>query len=167
MKEIATIEAQLDRVLGFFPRIEMRINGLFGVNTLIIAVGALNISVEDLKLWYVTIPGTVAVLALAISYAFLFRANFPDVRGGAGSLIYFAEIQKRTEIDYLKELLACTEDQFRDDIVSQIWRNSQILCDKYMHVRKAIISTTVALLPFFLFLAATASLHVRIPILTK
>lgn len=90
MKEIATIEAQLDRVLGFFPRIEARINGLFGLNTLVLAVGALNISVSDLKLWYVTIPGAVAALALAMSYVFLFRANFPDVRGGAGSLVFFA-----------------------------------------------------------------------------
>ena len=167
MKEITTIEAQLDRVLGFFPRIEARINGLFGVNTLILAVGALNVSVSDLKLWYVMIPGTVAVLALAMSYVFLFRANFPDVQGGAGSLIFFAEIQKRTEIGYLDQVLACSEDDFRKDMVGQIWRNSQILCGKYIHVKNAIISTTVALVPFFIFLAATASLHVRIPILTK
>lgn len=167
MREIATIEAQLDRVLGFFPRIEARINGLFGVNTLVLAVGALNISVTDLKLWYVTIPGAVAVLALAMSYVFLFRANFPDVRGGADSLIFFAEIQKRTETDYLDQVLACSEDDFRKDMVGQIWRNSQILCDKYRNVKNAIISTTVALVPFFIFLAATASLHVRIPILTK
>lgn len=167
MKELATIEAQLDRILGFFPRIEARINGLFGVNTLILAVGALNISVEDLKLWYVTVPGTIAVLALAMSYVFLFRANFPDVRGGAGSLIFFAEIQKRTETGYLDEILACTEENLRKDMVGQIWRNSQILCDKYINTRRAIISTTVALLPYFIFLAATASLHVRIPILTK
>lgn len=167
MKEIATIESQLDRILGFFPRVEARINGLFGVNTLILAVCALNISVDDLKLWYVTVPGTVAVLALIMSYVFLFRANFPDVRGGAGSLIYFAEIQKRTELRYLDEVLSCTVDNLRKDMIGQIWRNSQILCDKYIFVRKAIISTTVALVPLFIFLAATASLHVRIPIITK
>jgi hypothetical protein len=167
VREITIIEAQLDRVLGFFPRIEARINGLFGVNTLILVVGALNISVSDLKLWYVTIPGTVAVLALAMSYVFLFRANFPDVRGGAGSLIFFAEIQKRTETAYLDEVLACSDDDFRKDMIGQIWRNSQILCDKYVNIKKAIISTTVSLVPLFIFLAATASLHLRIPILTK
>lgn len=167
MKELATIENQLDRILSFFPRIEARINGLFGVNTLILAAGALNISVEDLKLWYVTIPGTIAVIALAMSYVFLFRANFPDVRGGAGSLVFFAEIQKRTETGYLDEFLACSEEELRKDMIGQIWRNSQILCEKYIYVKKAIISTTVALLPFFIFLATTASLHMRIPILTK
>lgn len=104
MKEITSSEAQLDRVLGFFPRVEARINWLFGVNTLVLAVGALNMSVSDLKLWYVTIPGTAAALALAMSYVFLFRANFPDVRGGAGSLIFFAEIQKHTETGYLDQV---------------------------------------------------------------
>ncbi|KTR83833.1 hypothetical protein NS277_07800 [Novosphingobium barchaimii] len=167
MREITIIEAQLDRVLGFFPRIEARINGLFGVNTLILVVGALNISVSDLKLWYVTVPGTVAVPALAMSYVSLFRANFPDVRGGAGSLIFFAEIQKRTETTYLDEFLACSDDDFRKDIIGQIWRNSQIICEKYVNIKKAIISTTVSLIPLFIFLAATASLHLRIPILTK
>ncbi|WP_262423149.1 hypothetical protein [Brevundimonas denitrificans] len=39
MKDMQTIERQLDRVLGFFPRVETRINALFGVNTVILAVG--------------------------------------------------------------------------------------------------------------------------------
>ncbi len=120
MREITTIEAQLDRVLGFFPRVEARINGLFGVNTLILVVCALNISVSDLQLWYVTIPGTAAVLALVMSYVFLFRANFPEVRGGAGSLIFFAEIQKGTETGYFDQVLACSEDDFRKDMIGQI-----------------------------------------------
>ena len=38
MKEITTSEAQLDRILEFFPRNEVRINALFGVDTLVVAV---------------------------------------------------------------------------------------------------------------------------------
>lgn len=165
MQDLDVIQSQLDRILGFFPRIEARINGLFAVNTLIIAVGALNMTAGDLKLWYVAIPGVVAIVALLLSYGFLFRANFPDVRGGAGSLVFFSEIQKRTETAYLTELLACSEADYRNDLIGQIWRNSQILCDKYTFARKAIIATSTALLPFSIFLATTATIHVRIPIL--
>ena len=57
-------------------------------------------SVSDLKLWHVTVPGTAAALAPAMSYVFLCRAKFPNVRGGAGSLVFFAEIQKRSKTGY-------------------------------------------------------------------
>jgi hypothetical protein len=165
MNDIDIIQRQLDRVLGFFPRVEARINGLFGVNTLILAIGALNVSASDLKLWFVTVPGFFASVGLLASYAFLYRANFPDVRGGQGSLVYFAEIEKRTEANYQAELLACSDERFREDLVGQIWRNSQILCAKFVFVRNATIATTLSLLPFFIFLAVTASIHVRLPIL--
>lgn len=164
MKDMETIERQLDRVLGFFPRVEARINALFGVNTVLLAVGALNVSAPDLKLWYVTVPAFFVVAGLLVSYIFLYRANFPDVKGGQGSLIYFAEIQSRTEPNYQSELAACSDEQFRKDLVGQVWRNSQILCAKYVAVRIAIIATTLALVPFFIFLAVTASIHVRLPI---
>lgn len=164
MNDVAILQSQLDRILGFFPRVDARINGLFAVNTLVLAVGALNVAAPDLRLWYVTIPSAVALLALLLSYAFLFRANFPDVRGGAGSLVYFVEIQKRTEIVYQSEVLACSEDDYRSDLIGQIWRNSQILCDKYTFAKRAIICTSSALLPFFIFLATTATLHARVPI---
>lgn len=44
MKDLDIIQRQLDRVLGFFPRVEARINALFGVNTLILIIAALNVS---------------------------------------------------------------------------------------------------------------------------
>ncbi len=48
MKDIEAIQRQQDRVLSFFPRVETRINGLFGVNTLIMVIAALNLSSGDL-----------------------------------------------------------------------------------------------------------------------
>ena len=164
MNDIDIIQRQLDRVLAFFPRVEARINALFGANTLILAIGALNVSAPDLKLLFVTLPAILAIAGLLASYVFLYRANFPDVKGGQGSLVHFAEIEKRSEEDYHSELLACSDERFREDLVGQIWRNSQILCSKYVFVRKAIIATTLSLLPFLIFLAVTASIYARLPI---
>lgn len=62
MKDIDVIQRQLDRVLGFFPRVEARINGLFSVNTLILVIAAVNLSAGDLVLWYVTAPGAMLVI---------------------------------------------------------------------------------------------------------
>ncbi|HEX8513674.1 MAG TPA: Pycsar system effector family protein [Allosphingosinicella sp.] len=164
MKEIDVIQRQLDRVLNFFPRVEARINGLFGVNTLMFALTALNVSVADLRLWYVTVPGAAVLAGLVTSYAFLFKANFPEERGGEGSLIYFKRIRERTEATYLSELLACSDEEFRKDLIGQIWRNSDILCLKFGWVKKAIIATALSLVPFIIFLATTAAIHDRIPV---
>ena len=165
MKDVDIIQRQLDRVLGFFPRVEARTNALFGVNTLILIIAALNLSAGDLRLWYVTVPGSVLVAGLLVSYYHLFRANFPDDRGGERSLIFFKEIQKRTEANYIAEFLESSETTLRNDLLGQVWRNSCIVCEKYQRVKLAIIATSISIVPFLVFLAVTGAIHARIPLL--
>ena len=165
MKDIEAIQRQLDRVLSFFPRVETRINGLFGVNTLIMVIAALNLSSGDLRLWYVTVPGALLVVGLLVSYYHLFKANFPDVNGGENSLVFFKRIQERTEANYIAEFLECSEAKFRTDLLGQVWRNACILCVKYTRVKQAIIATTLSIVPFVVFLIVTATIHGRIPLL--
>ncbi|MBS7669592.1 Pycsar system effector family protein [Croceicoccus gelatinilyticus] len=165
MKDLDIIQRQLDRVLGFFPRVEARINALFGVNTLILIIAALNVSAGDLQLWYVTIPGSLLLVGLLVSYYHLFRANFPDDNGGEKSLIFFKEIQKRTEANYIAEFHECSEATLRNDLLGQIWRNSCIVCEKYRRVKLAIIACAMSVAPFVVFLVITGAIHSRIPML--
>lgn len=163
MKNIEVIERQLERVLAFFPRVEARISALFGVNTLIFAVAAVNVSAGDFARWYVVTPGALLIAGLVTSYVYLFRANFPDDNGGEGSLVFFKAISDRTEANYLADLLACSDDKFRDDLIGQVWRNSVILCAKYRRVKKAISATALSIVPFIIFLAVSATIHHRVP----
>lgn len=165
MKDIDIIQRQLDRVLGFFPRVEARINGLFGVNTLIFVIAAVNLSAGDLRLWYVTASGAILVVGLLISYYHLLKANFPDDNGGENSLVFFKRIQERSEANYIKEFLDCSEAKFRDDLLGQVWRNACILRVKYTRVKLAIIATALSVIPFVIFLMITATIHDRIPLL--
>lgn len=165
MKDIDIIQRQLDRVLGFFPRVEARINILFGVNTLILVIAALNLSAGDLRLWYVTVPASLLLFGLLVSYYHLFHANFPDDNGGEKSLVFFKEIQKRTEANYIAEFIECSEAKLRNDLLGQVWRNSCIVCDKYQRVKLAIITTSISIAPFVVFLVITGTIHARIPLL--
>lgn len=165
MKDLDIIQRQLDRILGFFPRVEARINALFGANTLILIVAALNVSAGDLQLWYVTIPGLLLLVGLLVSYYQLFCANFPDDNGGEKSLVFFKEIQKRTEANYVAEFLESSEATFRNDLLGQIWRNSCIVCEKYRRVKLAIIATAISIAPLAAFLIITGTIHSRIPML--
>lgn len=165
MKDIDVIQRQLDRVLGFFPRVEARINTLFGVNTLILIIAALNLSAGDLRLWYVAILGSLLLVGVLVSYYHLFCANFPADKGGEKSLVFFKEIQKRTEANYIAEFLECNEATLRNDLLGQVWRNSCIVCDKYQRVKLAIIATAISIAPFVMFLVITGTIHARIPLL--
>jgi hypothetical protein len=165
VKQIEVIERQLDRVLTFFPRVEARINGLFAFNSIILTLVALNFSASDLRLWYLMIPAIVTGVGLSFSYYFLFKANFPQIKAGEGNLVYFGEIKKRSEADYRDAFLACSDDRYRNDLIGQIWRNSQILCAKYEGIRFAIMATAFSVVPFLWFLIATAVTHGRIPLL--
>ncbi len=167
MKDIDVIQRQLDRVVGFFPRVEARINGLFGVNTLILVIAAINLSAGDLRNWYVATPVALLAAGLLASYYNLFHANFPDDNGGEESLIFFRRIQERTEADYVAEFLDCSEEKFRNDLLGQVWRNACILCVKYTRVKRAIVATAVSIVPFSVFLVTTATIHNRIPILAN
>jgi Family of unknown function (DUF5706) len=161
MRQLDVIEAQLTRVLSFFPRVDTKAAGLFTINSAILTISALNVQAGDLKQWYITVPGVFMVLGLAASYFYLYRCNFPQLEGGQGSIIYFAEIEKRTESNFISEYEGASEDNYRKDLLGQIWRNSQILCQKYVAVAKAIRLTLATLLPFAVFLIMTAVEHTR------
>lgn len=165
MKDLQVIASQLDRVLGFFPRVDTKAAGLFTVNSAMLTIAALNVRPDDLKLWYVGLPMALTIAGLIASYVFLYRSNFPNTGGGEGSLIHFVQVQKRTEANYLEEYLSADEERYRRDMLGQVWRNSQILCGKYNDVAKALRFTGVALIPFCILLSATSYLHAAVPLM--
>ena len=59
---------------------------------------------------------------------------FPHPDGGQSSLVYFREIAKLREADYLDRYLVLSEDDLRKDVAGQIWRNSQIVAAKFKHL---------------------------------
>ena len=165
MKDRDEIDAQLSRVLDFFPRVDTKASGLFAVDSAILTIAALNVKPADLQLWYVGGPAVLTVIGLLASYFYLYRCNFPVTSGGEGSLIYFVEVQKRTEANYIEEYEDADEQRYRRDLLGQVWRNSQILCSKYKDVSAALRWTLAALLPFAVLLSTTAYVHSTMPVI--
>lgn len=164
MKDLDVVEAQLTRVLGFFPRVDTKVAGLFTVNSAILTISALNVEAGDLLRWYIAVPGAFLVIGLIASYTFLYKCNFPELAGGQGSLVYFSEITERTEPKYKTEFEAVSEADYRSDMLGQIWRNSHILAEKYKAIAMAIRLTLATLMPFTVFLVMTAIEHTRMPV---
>jgi hypothetical protein len=163
MKDLDRIAAHLTQVLGFFPRVDTKAGGLFAFNAAMITITALNVKAGDLERWYIGVPAVLMVVGLLASYFFLYRCNFPDLRGGQGSLIYFSEVQRRAEADFINDYEAATDDAYRRDLLGQVWRNSEILCAKYKDVAVALRCTLTTLVPFTWLLVAESIVHAAVP----
>jgi hypothetical protein len=155
----ARAEKQLDRVLGFFPRVEAKASFLFALDVGLLGYGAVNLGREDLHSLYVAAFG-VAFLALTVASLFhIYWCVFPHLKGGANSLIYFREIAGRTELDFADTFLSRTDESHTRDAAGQIWRNSAILKLKFDYLKRAFVLTMLAIAPWVGFLASVALLH--------
>lgn len=86
---------QLNRVLGFFPRVDAKISVLLSVAIAMLALLASKAPLKELH-WN-SRPALVAFVALALialSLFLLYQASFPRLAGGRRSLLYFREIAK-------------------------------------------------------------------------
>lgn len=160
-------ERQLDRLHQFFPRIDAKVTALFAISSAQIAVAALNLSENDLKMWWITVPLVIFLLSIAWSMLNLYRCAYPSLDGGNASLIYFNEIAKLRESDYVVKMESATEDDWKMDLAGQIWRNSEILKCKYGYLKVATVAATLSLIPWATLLIATSLTHWRLPIFGK
>jgi cytochrome oxidase assembly protein ShyY1 len=65
------------------------------------------------------------------------KAAAPSHQAGHDSLVYVREIAKSTESKYVDEFTAQFEQAYLKDILSQVWRNSQLLKEKFDHISVA------------------------------
>lgn len=153
---------QLDRILGFFNRVESKASLLFAADGGLLALLALNVRLSDFQIWYVVLPGFISTLLIIASLYFLYQCAVPNLKGGAGSLIYFSEISARTEARFIDEFMGQTKSDFTRDVLGQVWRNSEILRVKFQSVKYAFLCTAAALFPWCLFIGAVSILHFEI-----
>lgn len=156
-------ERQLDRIHHFFPRLDSKVSALFAVSSGQIAVAALNLSANDLKLWWITVPLAAFMLIIGWAMLNLYRCAYPHLDGGNASLVYFNEIAKLRESDYINKLGDISEVDFKADVAGQIWRNSEIVGCKYRYLKNATVAAMLSLIPWAVLLAATSLSHGRIP----
>lgn len=155
---------QLERVLGFFARVEAKANFVFAVNSALLGGLAIHVERSDFNEWHRYVALGLAVVGLATSYYYVYRCSFPTLGGGHRSIIYFKEIARLREQTFVKTFRDLEEDDYVDDVLSQTWRNSQILTEKFRTIKIAFIATGLALLPWSLYLALASMSHLAIPL---
>ncbi|MET4594563.1 MULTISPECIES: Pycsar system effector family protein [unclassified Sphingomonas] len=161
------LERQLDRLLTFFPRIDSKVSALFAVTSAQLAVAALNLTLNDLKVWWIT--GCLVAFALCALWVMihLYRCAYPHLEGGQQSLIYFAEIVKKQSHAYVRSIDSVKGEVFREDLAGQIYRNAEILCLKYRFLKRATVGASVSTLPWVALLLATSLSHWKMPVFSS
>ena len=142
----------LNLVLSFFSRVETKISVVLAINTAMLAVLTANLPSPEQFQIRMSI-GILAGLLIARSYWYLFRASFPILEGGSTSLIYFREIAQRKENVFLSEFSEQTEEDQINDILRQVYRNSEILTQKFDYLKKAFVAMLWAIVPWVTTLA--------------
>lgn len=144
---IAAANEALDRVLSFYSRVDTRASILLGVNTGML--GYLASKLPPSKEWDIRVLAAVIPLVLlALSLFQLYRCAYPALKGGHGSLQYFREIAKLTESRFITDFKAQTRGDVAEDLLGQLWRNSEILADKFGCLRCA-FALCAAAIPFW------------------
>ncbi len=147
----------LQLVLSFFSRVESKFSVILAIDTGMIGFLAANAPpFKTFSLWMM-LSGAATVLLLAASVAMLYRGSFPNLKGGESSLIYFREIAKRREHQFIEEFSALGEKKYEHDLLAQAWRNSQILTMKFDCLKLAFTFLALAIVPWIFTIALFAA----------
>ncbi len=150
--------AQLDRLMGFFPRVEGKASVILALNIAMLGVTALNFPVRDFDS-----PrgcfGIIAALLLGLSLLQLCVVFFPHLKSGEkSSLVFFGDIAGMRWRTYHNAVTGLTDEALLEDLTCQIWRNSEILKIKFDRTQAAFVFTLLAL-PFWMLLLLAATLR--------
>jgi hypothetical protein len=158
-KLISAAKDELQLILSFFSRAESRSSVVLAIDTgmagfLVSRAPAL----QSFSCW-MTIASILTLILLAVSIAFLYFGNAPNLKGGEGSLIYFGEISNLREHKFIEAFKAQSELDYTNDLLGQSWRNAKILGIKFLCLKWAFRFMAVAIIPWLVSLALFASRH--------
>jgi hypothetical protein len=145
---ISAAKDELSLVLSFFPRVESKSSVVLAIDTGMLAFLATNAPPFDSFSKLMLIVSAATVILLAASIAMLYRGSFPSLKGGEASLVYFREIAKLREHQFIERFRAQDEKHYTDDLLSQAWRNSQILKVKFDCLKWAFTLMALAIPPW-------------------
>ncbi len=149
---------QLNRLMGFYPRVETKASLILATNIGMLGAMAVNFPVRDI-LSPRGCCGTITALLLLFSLWHLYVVFFPHLKPGEKpSLVFFGDIASMGWRGYHNAVTTVTEADLLEDLTCQIWRNSEILKIKFDRTQSAFIFTLTAL-PFWLLLLSAATLR--------
>lgn len=149
--KIDTAETLLTRQLEWVKTADSKVAPIFAINAAMLGVMAALISevkFEDIsfELWCSAGPSAIALITsiVCLSLVVLPRTTGPD------SIIFFGQIAALGRPDYLEKVEQTSDQEYLEDLLKQVHRNSEIVTEKYKFVRHSFQATFVSLV-FWIF----------------
>lgn len=148
---ITFLEKNWARQLEWIRAADAKISPVLAISTSMLAVVAALFPNASSWTDLLVIIGIFAVLPLSVCLVFLFLATFPRTGGPRGSLCYFEGIKAHDSDDYLRAVEQMTNEEYAADLSKQCHRNAEIASSKYWHLRIAMFSLFISILPWLTF----------------
>lgn len=148
-KELTEIaKDNLSRVMSFFPRVDAVLSVILTVYLGMLAILAANTpSLQKIERF----PALIAilfVLLVGVGMYHIYKCYFPRLEGGDTSLIYFRRVAEMNEDVFKEGFLNQNATQYLNDLLSPFWRNSEILKQKFDHLKYAFICLGISVIPW-------------------
>jgi hypothetical protein len=78
--DTTTAEQQLDRVMGFFPRVDSKASALFAINSTMLGVLAARLDRTDFDTWYIVLCAALAAIRVIYSFGNLLLLTSASTR---------------------------------------------------------------------------------------
>jgi hypothetical protein len=146
--KIEQAESNLQRKLDWVERHDTRIAFVAGIS--LAMLGVLATASSSVVLWsscmYVTF-GLAASLNF-ISLILIYLSQYPKTESLNSSLIFFGTIATLRCDDFKKKFKEMNEEEYLDDLLSQIHINSKILSGKFNYLKYSLLLLFTAIIPW-------------------
>ena len=150
-ERLQTAQWVLERNLGWIAAAEVKVGAIVAIDTAMLGgLGAAFSTAEvAMRTHWVVLFTLAASIFLGIGLACASMAVLPRVTGPSSSLLFFGRIANSEEVDYTNSFKGASVNALLTDWTAQIHRNAQIACDKFRWVRRGMLWSFLAILPWF------------------
>jgi hypothetical protein len=139
-----------ERTLGWIATSDVKVGVAMALDTAMLGglAAAFSASEPHLRSAWCYLATLIAAGGMVVAMFCAGMAAIPRMLGPVNSMIFFARIAAKKEDDYVDEFAKMSEKEFLADLTTQIHRNSQIANVKHVWVRKALVWSFLAAIPW-------------------
>lgn len=155
-KLLANAINQFNVILQFFPRADSKMSALLGYNLGMLAF--LGANVPPFQSWTVAlwIVCPTALICMGVSLIYVYRSSYPTIIDSKRSMIFFNDIAAYDRDEFVSKFRAEFLQDYTDDMLRQIWCNSEILRERFHHLQQGYKALAFAVLPWVVTLMLSA-----------
>ena len=157
------IERQLDRTQAFIPRVDTRVSAFFAISSAQVALALINLTATDLIGWVMLSCLFVFLGCTLWAMLNIYQCIHPNLINDRSSILYFSDISRMSVDNFTEQFNAIGDGELRRELCQQIWRNSQIVTQKYNHLKKAASSILFGTLPWLILLLGSSVTNFSLP----